>query len=315
MPKATLVIIYNHHYPSNIERLNLIYGVRFKSIYHVIPFYDGERSDVIPVYENSFQFQGYIAQASSIINKDDSDHFLFIADDMIINPKINESSYAEIFGVNSSANFIPELLQLGEIENYWSRLSEACAWGLKAPGVESASQLPSFEEAMQIFKEFGWGPQLINSSAIFQKDRFWATLLRGLLRGKIRLSLVGTLLRIKIFNRGDYKVLQRKVHLHYPLVGGYSDIVLISKQDLPKFARYCGVFAASRLHVELAIPSSLVFATRNIVTEKDISRSGRAYWGDEVKEFDVYNGNLDTLLENFPDEKLYIHPIKLSEWS
>ena len=293
----------------------MIYGARFKSIFHVIPFYSGKESNIIPVYENSFQFQGYIAQASLIIGKEESDHFLFIADDMIINPKINENSYAEIFGINPRANFIPELLQLGEWEHYWQRLAEALNWDLKATGVESASQLPSLEEATQIFKEFGWGPQLISSKAIFQKDRFWITLFRGLLRKKIRLSIEGILLRIKVFNRGDYKVLQRKGRLQYPLVGGYSDLVLISKGDLPKFAQYCGVFAASRLHVELAIPTSLVFASRNIVTEKDISRSGRAYWGDEVRELDVYNGSLETLLANFPDEKLYIHPIKLSKWS
>ena len=68
MNAATLVIIYNHHYPKNIERLDLIYKDKFKSIFHLIPFYSGEKSNVIPVYGNSFYFQGYIAEVLVYFN-------------------------------------------------------------------------------------------------------------------------------------------------------------------------------------------------------------------------------------------------------
>ena len=97
-------------------------------------------------------------------------------------------------------------------------------------------------------------------------------------------------------------------------MGAYSDLLVINKHSFPQFARYCGLFAASELFVELAIPTALVFSSKNIVTESDTTRSGRAYWGDEVKELGVFEFKLNNLLANFPDEKLYIHPVKLSEW-
>ena len=45
-----LVIFQNHQYTRNIEVLDRLYGERFDHIVHVVPFYDGSRDDVIPVY-------------------------------------------------------------------------------------------------------------------------------------------------------------------------------------------------------------------------------------------------------------------------
>ena len=57
-----LIIIYNHRYDSNVSILEGIYKERFSDIFHLMPFYDGDKPNVIPVYENSRYFQGYIAQ-------------------------------------------------------------------------------------------------------------------------------------------------------------------------------------------------------------------------------------------------------------
>ena len=46
-----LIIIYNHRFDQNIEKLNKIYGERFSKIYHLVPFYDGDLPNVIPVFE------------------------------------------------------------------------------------------------------------------------------------------------------------------------------------------------------------------------------------------------------------------------
>ena len=60
--RIALVVIYNHRFDGNISIVEDLYRERFSNIFHLVPFYDGDRPDVIPVYENSFQFQGYIAQ-------------------------------------------------------------------------------------------------------------------------------------------------------------------------------------------------------------------------------------------------------------
>jgi len=57
--KAALILIYNHRYDKNIEILEKIYSKRFSVIFHLVPFYDGNRDNVIPVYENSYYFEGY----------------------------------------------------------------------------------------------------------------------------------------------------------------------------------------------------------------------------------------------------------------
>ena len=59
--KVALIIIYNHQYNKNIDVLERIYKDRFHDIYHLVPFYRGDRKNVIPVYESSHYFQGYIS--------------------------------------------------------------------------------------------------------------------------------------------------------------------------------------------------------------------------------------------------------------
>ncbi len=58
MSKIALVIIYNHQYNKNIDILERIYKGRFSHIYHLIPFYQGDKENVIPVYDASLYFQG-----------------------------------------------------------------------------------------------------------------------------------------------------------------------------------------------------------------------------------------------------------------
>src|SRR4030042_4685799 len=103
MDKVALIIIYNHQYNKNIEILEKIYKDRFCNIYHLVPFYNGEKSNVIPVYENSHYFQGYIAQGFKIFYKKDYAHYIFIADDLILNPVINEKNYAIHFKLKKNS--------------------------------------------------------------------------------------------------------------------------------------------------------------------------------------------------------------------
>ena len=329
MNSATLVIIYNHHYPKNIEKLDLIYKEKFKKIFHLIPFYDGENPNVIPVYGNSFYFQGYIAQAFARLSQEFSDHFLFIADDMILNPKIDEKSYKEIFNVDLDDNFIPYFEMLSEKKTFAYRVPEALTWQIKKPGLEIESLLPTPEQAEEIFRGFGWTNLFVTPVGAFEKCFSYLPILKlsqlnlkktfkalyYLSRTNIRILKKNYLLGWKVRSRWNLKFSKGKISLDYPLVSAYSDLLVINKLDFPQFARHCGLLAASELFVELAIPAALVFSSKKIVTESDTTRSGRAYWGDEVEELGIYRFKLNNLLENFPDEKLYIHPVKLSEWN
>ena len=59
----------------------------------------------------------------------------------------------------------------------------------------------------------------------------------------------------------------------------------------------------------------MVLSARKIITEKDLDLKGKALWTeDDYQILEKYKHNLNTLLEDFPKENLYLHPIKLSKW-
>jgi len=75
------------------------------------------------------------------------------------------------------------------------------------------------------------------------------------------------------------------------------------------------VFAATELHVEVAVPTSIVMSSERITTEKDLKLQGKALWVEEdYQELDKYENSLNNLLDDFPSNYLYLHPIKLSKW-
>lgn len=87
--KTALLVVYNHRFDKNIGRIRELYANRFSYIYHIMPFYDGNEPDVIPVFDSSYCFSGYIAQAYSHLRNGGFTHFFVVADDMILNPSIN----------------------------------------------------------------------------------------------------------------------------------------------------------------------------------------------------------------------------------
>lgn len=83
--EVCLLVIYNHRYDANISKINRIYEGRFSKVYHVMPFYEGDEPNVITVYESSFCFEGYLAQALLQIPEEYS-YYFYVADDIVLNP-------------------------------------------------------------------------------------------------------------------------------------------------------------------------------------------------------------------------------------
>jgi hypothetical protein len=140
--------------------------------------------------------------------------------------------------------------------------------------------------------------------------------------GQLRLSVVPSRVKENVRRLGRYLVdrLLYKGSLRrtrYPLTRSYSDIAVISATCIKHFCHYCGVFAATDLFVELAIPTALALATDKIVTEKDLALRGKPLWTEQeqLDELDEYGHQLDELFRRFPSDCLYIHPIKLSTWT
>lgn len=296
---VVLLIIYNHRYDKNIDKLEAIYKEKFKHIFHIIPFYDGKKENVLPVYESSYQFSGYIAQAKAQLDCKGLkyEHYFFVADDMILNPNISENTYREIFKTDRHTNFITEILEFTHTNFYLWHGKEALMYSPEGKGAEISNIIPSAEEGIRLLNEYGvncdnWKwyhfipPLRIGIRPIFRLTKIWLSIL--LKRGNLKLT--------------------------YPMVGAFSDIAIISEDIIDKFSLYCGAFAASRLFVEYAFPTSLIFSTTNIVTAKDLDYKAGALWGKQKTILEKYENKLDRLLKDYPSDYLFLHPIKLSQW-
>lgn len=286
--KIALLIIYNHRYDKNIERLETIYAGKFTHIFHIMPFYDGIRENVIPVYESSYYFQSYLSQAYVHLKKQGFTHFFVVADDMIIHPSLHENNLLEKMGLAEDECYIDYLLKLQELDYVW-RQTWAMEYKVKQKGVEIAGFLPCVEEAKKQFDKYQ-----IPYSALSVKP------------------FIGR--RIKYL--WSYIKNLRRRNLDYPLVGGYADILVLTSEMMDKFSLYCGAFAATKLFVELAIPTALVLSTDKLKVTSDLKgwESG-AMWKGRIKEFaEEYDYSFEKLMMNYPDKKLFLHPIKLSKW-
>ena len=261
--KPVLVVVYNHKYPQNVPIINQIYNNRFSRIYHLMPFYDKSmRNDgdenIIPVYDSSEYFHGYMAHGLSSYYKPDASHYIFVADDMALNPLINEDNYAKHFKLSKDAGFIHNLKLIGDIflkkDRSWRSSYKAYQFNRKQYGLEELKHLPSFAEALERIKKSRLNPSIDdlnnydqNFSFIFQIES--EMLAKGITK-QILTRWMWLIVKSINFIR-PYKV-------RYPLVRGFSDIVIVPQFLINKFCYYCGIFAAANLFVEIAIPTTMV---------------------------------------------------------
>lgn len=304
---VALVIIYNHKFDKNIPILEEIYAGRFSHIFHLVPFYTGNKDNVLTVYENSYFFQGYIAQGYQLLkHKGDFEHYMFVGDDVLLNPEINENNYKEYFKLADSTSFLPDYLELSERKEDWSRLNDAVDYRPSIRGLEIQNEFPTYDVVLDKFKQKKLKEPFVKSERIYKlpQRKSYENSLMGYFRYLRRKKEVKKLLETE------------SIKLEYPLVGSYSDIFIVSKKGFDEFAHLCGVFSATRLFVELAIPTAMVIACEEIVTEYDNTKKGLTFWSkEENEEFEKkYNNSLNQIFNNFPQDTLYVHPVKLSKW-
>ncbi len=308
MVKACLVIVFNHRYDKNIPVLEKMYSGRFSRILFLVPFYDGAKENVIPVYESSHYFQSYFAQGYHRFQHPEITHYFFIGDDCILHPSIDEHNFQERMGVPDNADFLPQLIEFHKLHGrpWWHAYKGIDFFGNRK-GAEIASQLPAREEAVRRFAQHGLSDEPLTLDNIFGTEKpagqsWW---------------------RYWLFRQYHYRYKWRKfqengrIRLPYPVAGSYSDILLIHRNSIQAFCRYCGVMAAAGLFVEIAVPTALLLAAEKIVQEKDLKLQGEALWTPrEISDVEEkYNRSLSNLLQNFPPGKLYYHPVKLSKWT
>lgn len=309
-----LVIFFNHRYEKNIPKLYDIYRMRFDNIKIIIPFFkSSDDQRIITVYENSHTFQGFFSQAYSEIQSAGINHYVFVADDCLINPQINQENIVKILHLDQESGFITKIRLLAPSSLSWSHFRDEDL-GFKTQGVEYAGEIPSSQEALRIIKSH-------ESFSNFSDQTFFDYLAYNELVAKTSKLILKIFNRIFKTNFRNYYRFVPKVHkrLPFPLLWGYSDFFTVNKDSFNKFVHLCGIFSSMRMFAEIAVPTSLALSCRKLIEINSTEFNAKAFWGVERNaNLEQLKGETQGSIQNlFHGERgnlLYIHPIKLSTW-
>jgi hypothetical protein len=295
-----LCIIFNHNYEANLPRLRQIYSSRFSKIIFLMPFYRGAETDVLSYSANSFYFQSSVAQNVKELHAVNAKHYVFIADDLILNPSITEQNVIAALQVGIDEISLPAVANLvSEWGSSWERRFDIAQIHDNAMGVEWQNLLPTYSEMVARITNIGMDYRVDISHFC---DRF------------IRLGHMLPDTRPLI------------VEPPYPCLAAYSDIFVIPKALLGEFAHYAGVTSAMKLFAEVAIPTVALMASETLgvipcqfvsePTNMDLGGKGIAYWDTAIENFSAAcEMKLANAFTAERSESLFIHPIKLSKWS
>ena len=252
-----LCIIFNHNYEENVPLLRQVYRERFSKIIFLMPFYQGNEPDIFPYYEQSYYFQASINQSYQKLNNIPATHFVFIADDLFLNPIINQDNVLDYLGGRDNIALSPlmDLSKVGE----WSQLRHVLmivqnAWGMNWRKLFTGQS--HMAHMAQKIQNIGFDSK-INMTAVYRKMTGMKIDIPTSISEPVSAhQKIG--LRRKIIGTFYPKIKEKPplwIEPVLPCVGGYSDIFVIPRQYLQEFAHYAGVTAAMNLFVEIAIPT------------------------------------------------------------
>ena len=257
--RVCLVIVFNHRYEGNLPTLDRLYGERFKNVRYLMPFYRGSRPDVFPVYNSSFHFQGFFMAAWQRLRDEGFTHFVFSGDDLLLNPGLNGENLCARLGVGLQDGYIKDLRPATDMPLHWHHLVRGLISISNVNGIHWQHELPDADAARANLESKG-----------YRFGRFgWRTLSKGVddpMRIPQLLYYLFTRLRAR---RRDPQV--DLLGLPYPLLAGYSDLILVPGTAMDNFCFYCSVFAAMGVFVEMALPTALALTCARVVRQSDTS--------------------------------------------
>jgi hypothetical protein len=293
--------MFNHKYEPNVPLLREIYKGRFSKIVFLMPFYRGTEPDILPYYANSFYFQLCITQNIKALQAINARHYVFIADDLILNPGINERNVIVSLHAGLDTVSISPVANLTNKSGFaWPRRLDIAKIHTNAVGVEWKALLPPYAVMVERIQKLGV-PHRVDIT-YFCDD----------------------LIRL-----GHKLPEQRPLIIDppYPCLAAYSDIFVIPRAFLGDFAHYAGVTGAMKLFAEVAIPTVSLMVSENLnfiptihfnadASIVDFSGTGIVYWAKEVDKLSAAcESKLSNAFAGARSDALFIHPIKLSKWT
>lgn len=326
-PKICICVLMNHPFLGNLPLLRRLYRDRCSKLIFLVPFERVEDEDVITVYRGSYCHAAYICDAKNVLENIDCDYFMFVHDDVILNPRVDESTFFNLFPLGPNDGFIPRVGNLpdhvGEWGWYYGFVAKALFPKsiLFGGGVEFANvskYLPQREALAEKLTSLGVAFQSTVKLSITHFDDVEREPSRILLHGLSAnlpsnreqqmleqrcLALEKELIEIMLASRessaGDGK---EEIDLPFPALtsGYYTDFYILPKTKLADFAHFIGVAAASNLFVEIMAPTILYAVCDRVVTANDLG-------------FDLRGFGPERSLDRLADPNwLGMHPFKLS---
>jgi len=316
---VALIIVhdYHQHHVDKIPVQEKIYGERFSHMYHLVPVVPGFAPlahevgpNVIPVHGKSSCFQGYIAQGLRHYFREEYTHYLFIRNDVILNPALSEDNVRECLQLDEEDTaFLSDFYALHQRLD-WEHTPEAYSFKGRV------DSLPTYEEALEKFSAHGLAIKPVSFDWLLLSHGYYVHPADSFLQKfVVRLWWLQIVLR-RLTRLVQWPAGARK--LAYPLVGGFSGMVVVPRKTIKEFTLYCEALAARNVFAEIGLPTALVLSCKKINTSNTAHTLMRGIhrWPGYVfrSMYSKHEGRLNSLLENFPNGCLFIHPVSLSQW-
>ena len=309
-----LVHLFNHRFEANLPVLERIYARRFPDRHVLMPFASKPGPGISRIFELGRNFSGHIAQGARDFTDPRFTHYAIVADDLLLQPGLRADNLVEALGLGPGEGYIKNLCPADRLRDDWIWAGEAAAHFRRyGKAIDLAELLPPAGAVRD--KWAGWGLDLparpgrgrrgaLGRHLSHPRQSVWAWLEGLTLRG---------------------------ASADFPLLSGYADFVVVPAAAMEQFALYCGVFAALDIFAEVAVPTALALACDRVRTELPLGRhfhdsdarpaapnglKGMELWTarDHARLAWLLDRDLDGLLRDFPEDWLYLHPVKLSRF-
>lgn len=265
-----LCVIYNHNHEKTVPLLREYYGKNFDKIVFLMPFYRGNEADIIPYYNKSHLFQASVNQAYPKLKEINASHYVFIADDLVLNPIINQYNVLDYLGGKENIAFCGAFDLINASK--WVQLRSVINFDYNASGVNWKNLLPTYDKMKEILAKKGFDYKINLSEVVNNLKKLnyidipsYATRALSEHNKQNIWQKIISIIMPKTFSKPPLIV-----EPQYPCVGGYSDIFVIPNHLFDDFSHYCGVTTAMGIFVEIAIPMIVLILSPNYDTIKTI---------------------------------------------
>jgi len=335
-PRICLCVMMNHPFPANLPLLRRVYAGRFSELLFLVPFAQTGDADVVTVYRGSYTHAAYITDAMPRLSQVECDHFLFVHDDVLLNPQFDETSFQDLFPLGPDDGFLPWIEaapeKLGDWEWYYSFLpkllnpksllfgtgierdtllrylpdAETVRAGFERSGAPHTDRVSIAVRAADDTESRGRGAErqpskviLDGLSAALDHDTPAQQAVDGASESTLR-AVTATLAAAAV--RDGHGTAADTIDLPFPIaVAGYfTDFYILPRTKLAQFAHYMGVAGAANLFVEIIAPVLLHTVCDRV-------------WTAAALKLDFNGFHRPHRLDAFADPRVMaLHPFKFS---